>query len=359
MRAGKPEPRSGLARAAALQRRIRAGREPRLLPVALLARLLSIPYGLGARLKNVLFDLGVRRAAKVEVPVVSVGNLTTGGTGKTPLVELLARSAVQAGMRPAILTRGYRRSGEAEGDEVRLYRRLLPSVDVVVDPDRVRGARAAREKGAGLLILDDGFQHRRLARGLDLVLADARDPFSSGRLLPFGMLREPARGLARAGALILTRCGRATQGEIDSACEEARALAPGITILLEDHLPDRLVDLEGASGPDLEELMGLPVLVFSGIADPTTLAETVGGLAADVLAVSDFGDHHPFSPADLEELQRDAVRVGAKMVVTTEKDLMRISGWQGEVPLYALRIRAGWVKDQDAKLLSALVGFDV
>lgn len=359
MRGGRLEPRTGLARAAALQRRLRSGKELRLVPVAMLARLLSIPYGLGARLKNALFDSGIKRATELPVPVISVGNLTTGGTGKTPVVELLARAADKAGRKPAILTRGYRRPGEAEGDEVRLYRRLLPTVDVVVDPDRVRGAATALRNGAGLLILDDGFQHRRLARTIDLVLADARDPFSSGQLLPFGMLREPACGLARATALVLTRCGRATQAEIDAAGEAARSLVPEIMILQEDHLPDLLVDLSGTPGPGLETLSGLPVLVFSGIADPHTLAESVDALSGDVLDLIDFGDHHPFSPSELEQLQQDAVRLGAKMVVTTEKDLMRINDWRGEVPLFGLRIRAGWVGEEDARRLSELVGFAV
>ncbi|MBI4878532.1 MAG: tetraacyldisaccharide 4'-kinase, partial [Planctomycetes bacterium] len=168
-----------------------------------LAALASLPYGLAVRLRNRAYDAGLLRARCAAAVVVSVGNLSVGGTGKTPLVAMLARAARAAGRTPAILLRGYRRGARraAESDEAALHARLAQGVLVVADPDRVRGAERALAAGADLLILDDGFQHRRLKRDLDLVLADARDPFAGGRLLPRGLLREPLSSLARAHAL--------------------------------------------------------------------------------------------------------------------------------------------------------------
>jgi len=337
---------------------MRDGAEAKLWPLAALARLLAMGYGLGARLKNALYDRRILKALEVPVPVVSVGNLTTGGTGKTPLVCLLAEAAQSAGRRPAILTRGYRRNAASggEGDEVRLYRRLLPEVAVVVDADRVRGARAAVRAGADLLLLDDGFQHRRLSRQVDLVLADARDPFSGGRLLPHGLLREPPGSLRRATALILTRAGRATPAELEAAKARALAEAPGLALLLEDHVPEGLFDHAGNPGPPLERLSNLPVLAFSGIGDPNALCESLLALRADVRRAIDFGDHHEFAPEELERLREDAVRSGAELLVTTEKDLMRIDRWEGAPALFALRIGARFPRPADLKRLLGLAG---
>ena len=352
------EARTGLARAAALQRRIQRGGEPKLWPIAVLVRLASVFYGLAARLKNRLFDWRLCRAHVVPAPVISVGNLTTGGTGKTPLVCLLAEAALEAGHRPAILTRGYRRPGVGirESDEVRLYRRLLPDVPVFVDADRVRGARDALSAGADLLLMDDGFQHRRLSRTVDLVLADARDPFSDGRLLPYGLLREPVSSLSRATVLILTRAGRASPAERAAAANWAQRAAPGLTILLECHRPESLRDLDGNPGPSLEGLRDRPVLAFSGIGDPVTLLESLEALGADVRRTVDFGDHHEYVPAELDRLEQDAARAEADLLVTTEKDLMRIDRWAGAKALFALRIQAEFPGGGDREHLLRLVG---
>ncbi len=311
------------------------------------------------RLRNGAYDAGLLRARRVAAQVISVGNLTLGGTGKTPLVALLARAARAAGRNPAILLRGYRRGARraAGSDEAALHARLTPGVSVVAEPDRVQGAARALAAGADLLILDDGFQHRRLARDVDLVLADARDPSAGGRLLPRGLLREPISSLARAHALILTRCERASAAEIEAGRRRALAVAPGLPVLCEAHRPRALVDAHGAADADLERLAGRRVLCFAGIADPTALCETVTGLGASVVKAVDFGDHHEFSPADLARLEREAEECEAAIALTTEKDLMRIDRWGGAVPLLALRVEAELLEPEGAALLGRLVGF--
>lgn len=352
------EARTGLARLAALSRKLRSRSTSRFHPLVLFAGLLSLPYGLITWSRNALYAAGLLRSHSVGVRVISVGNLTTGGTGKTPVVAMLARAAAGEGCRPAILTRGYRRGGsdELESDEVSLYRRLVPEVPVVVDADRVRGARAAIRAGADLILLDDGFQHRRLRRDVDLVLLDSRDPFGGDHHLPLGMLREWPSGLRRASAALFTRHGRATGEEQAAAARRVAELAPDLPQVREDHRPVSLVKPDGQPGPPLDELAGQQVLVFSGIGDPHTLTESVASLGADVVGAMDFGDHHVFAAADLARIAVDARSVGADRVITTEKDLMRIADWRGPSELLALRIEATLCDAESAEVLGGLLG---
>jgi tetraacyldisaccharide 4'-kinase len=169
-----------------------------------------------------------------------------------------------------------------------------------------------------------------------LVLCDARDPFAGRRLLPWGGLREPATGLRRASAVLLTRCGRAAGEQILAAERQVETVHPGLPVLRENHQPLSLVDAGG--GPALESLRGARVLAFSSIKDPTALAESLRALGALLVRVLDYGDHHEYRPDELAELEREAEAAGAALAVTTEKDLMRVPAWRGRVPLRALRI---------------------
>ncbi|MCA1685652.1 MAG: tetraacyldisaccharide 4'-kinase, partial [Planctomycetia bacterium] len=175
-------------------------------------RLASFGASLGVLLRNLGYDRGRLAVARAAVPVVSVGNLTLGGTGKTPMVEWVARWYRRRGVRVAILSRGYRRDGSGGvNDEAMVLEENLPDVPHLQDPDRVKIAGVAVEElGSELLVLDDGFQHRRLARDLDLVLLDALEPFGLGRLFPRGLLREPVRSLRRADLVVLTRADLVT-----------------------------------------------------------------------------------------------------------------------------------------------------
>ena len=225
--------------------------------------LLRLPSALVAgltRLRAAGYERGWLARVAVPAPVISVGNLTAGGTGKTPFVAFLALSLGARGRRIGILSRGYgapRGEARRENDEARWYRENLPGVELVQDPDRVRGAEELVERGVDVILLDDGFQHRRLARDLDLVLVDASRPWGlpppngGGEpvqaCLPRGLLREPPRALARADALVITRAAQVAKRELDALRAELERVAPGRAHLCGVHRPARLRAPDGSA----------------------------------------------------------------------------------------------------------------
>jgi tetraacyldisaccharide 4'-kinase len=330
-------------------------------PAAMLARaglaLGSIGYGVGASLRNRRFDRGedVHRAG---VPVVSVGNLTLGGTGKTPMVEWLARWYRARDVRVCLLSRGYGRT-DAVNDEALVLEENLPDVPHLQDRDRVRLARiAVDELESELLILDDGFQHRRLARDLDVVLLDALDPFGLGRLFPRGLLREPVSSLKRVGVVVVSRADLVPAERRLAIRDEVRRHAPTVPILEARHAPRDLIDGDGGSS-QLDGLAGRSVAAFCGIGNPEGFRRTLDGLGCRVVELRAFPDHHPYSAEDVSDLTRWADAAGAELVLTTQKDLvkLRVSNL-GDAPLRALRIGldilgdARPLEDQLARLLS-------
>jgi tetraacyldisaccharide 4'-kinase len=278
----------------------------------------------------------VVRPVKLEVPVISVGNLTVGGAGKTPVTLELAQRLSASGRRPAVLSRGYgRRSreplevfpetpAEIAGDEPVLLARR--GCTVFVGPRRAELARSAMRRGADVLLLDDGLQHHALARDLDVIVADASNPFGNGRLLPAGPLREPASALRRVrrGLVWLTRCDQP---------RDARTAALG-----------GFPSVESAYSAQAE-LRGKRVFLFAGIARPERFAQTVRALGAEIAGTRWFPDHHFFSPRELLE-----VRTAGALPVTTEKDLARIPRPEGIV---AVRLAMRVLRGEDA-LRSAL-----
>lgn len=270
----------------------------------------SLAYGAVATVRNRLFDAGLLTSHRLEgARVISVGNLVAGGSGKTPLVIFLAQWALAAGHRVAVLTRGHGRLGRTPvrfdanavppepevGDEPRLIARKAPGVVIYVDGDRVRSARQARADGCDLLLLDDGFQHRRLARDVDVLVhvAGARRA-----VLPLGPLREPATGARRASVVWNGPSTADPAGDVV------------------------VTAVRGARGP--VSLVGAPVLVLAGIARPSRFVETVRRLGADVRATQSFPDHHRFSARELARVEAKAKALGAT-VVTTEKDAERLT----------------------------------
>ncbi|MBL8766051.1 MAG: tetraacyldisaccharide 4'-kinase [Planctomycetes bacterium] len=321
-------------------------------------RVLSLPHAAALRIHHAAFDSGWRKPQRAPLRVVCVGNLTAGGTGKTPIVAWLAREALALGKRPAIVLRGYRR-GASDGvgsDEAQLYARIVPNVPVLVDADRVRAAHAAHALGADVVLLDDGFQHRRLHRDVDLVLLDARDPFGGGAVLPRGFLREPERGLARAHIVVLTRCDRVDAAGLADVERRVRDLAPRATIVHEVHAPTGLVGLDGAWIADVAALRGQRVTCVSGIGDPTTLSETVTRLGATVVRALDFGDHHEFTAEQLAEVARERDADGTRWCVTTEKDAMRMRSIPSDLPVVALRIEPRFGDESEVAALRATIG---
>jgi tetraacyldisaccharide 4'-kinase len=299
--------------------------------------LLSLPYGLVVRGRNLLFDRGWKRVERAGVPVVSVGNLTVGGTGKTPTVEYLARFYRRQERQVAILSRGYG-ADQGRNDEAMVLEDNLPDVPHLQGADRVALARiAVEELESEILILDDGFQHRRLHRDRDLVLIDATNPWGYGRLLPRGLLREPRAALRRAHLVLLTRCDQAA--DLDQLGAEVAALAPGIPVAQSVHAPQRLVNGGGTEG-DLGLARGRPVAAFCGLGNPAAFRRTAEKLGGDVVLWETFPDHHPYGRADVERLQRWAAALPPDgLVLTTQKDLVKLRVDElGGRPLWAVAI---------------------
>lgn len=303
-------------------------------PLAAMARaflsVLALFYRLAVALRNAAFDLGLRRASRVACPVFSVGNLTAGGTGKTPLVEYLGRALLARGKKVAILSRGYRGRGAPLGrnDEALLLAENLPEAAQIQDPDRVRGARAALASGADCILLDDGFQHRRIARDLDVVLVDATNPWGYGRLLPRGLLREPRAALARARIVAITRADLVSGERLAALRAEIEARAPRATIAEVVEEPLALARIGPTSEPPLEPawLAGRTVFAFSGIGNPAAFHARLERLGARVCGRRSFPDHHAYAEEDLLRVVEAARGAGAEAIVCTQKDAVKIAG---------------------------------
>ena len=330
-------------------------------PLAALARAglrgASWPYGLGVRFRNRQYDRGRRTIHRVAVPVVSVGNLTLGGTGKTPCVEYVARFYRELGVPVAIVSRGYG-SDRGRNDEAMVLEENLPDVPHLQDPDRVAAAlMAVEELESELLVLDDAFQHRRLHRDLDVVLIDATMPPARDYLFPRGTLREPAVGLRRAGAILLTRCDQVPPPEVDAIRGWLTERFPNTPVATSEHRPVELIR-EGDPGGEGEPrgvsprvvIHGKPVAGFCGIGNPPAFRRTLEALGANVVAFRAFPDHHPYSRADVDDLRTWANGLPANAVIaTTQKDWvkLRTPDLAGR-PLWAVRIGLGFRDGQDA-----------
>lgn len=304
--------------------------------LAPLLRLLSFPYAAAVGLRNRLYDRGILAAERLPVPVLSVGNLTVGGTGKTPTVILLANLLRQRGRRPAVLSRGYGgkapgpvsvvsdgqrllRGWPEAGDEPVLIARSVPGIPVLAGPQRGLTGRVALERfGADCLILDDALQHRALHRDLEIVLLDAARPFGNGFLLPRGPLREPPAALKRADLLIRTG------GEQEAPPLPTDAALPAFRGV---HRPQCLVAADTGRTLPLDRLRGAKVAAFAGLGRPGAFRRSLTDLGADVVAFRAFADHHPYSAADAEALGRFAREADASLMVTTEKDAVRLAAF--------------------------------
>jgi tetraacyldisaccharide 4'-kinase len=279
---------------------------------------------------------GWLRSSRLSVPVISVGNLTFGGTGKTPTVIALVRDLVRRGRHPAVLTRGYGRTVtepvvligpeptatvRVVGDEPLELAARLPGVPVVVDADRVRGGVEALTRGADILVLDDGFQHLRLDRDLDLLLVDAGDPWGGGRMPPRGRLREPISGLARADAVLVTKVPQDPEPILTEVQRVVAEHVPEIPVLAARLEPTAVRRPEGAAGPEV--LAGERVLAVAGLGRPEGFAELLRRAGAEVVETRWFADHHEFTAAEVEAVVTEATALDA-VVVTTAKDAVKM-----------------------------------
>ncbi|MEM6468917.1 MAG: tetraacyldisaccharide 4'-kinase [Planctomycetota bacterium] len=304
----------------------------------------SIPYRTGVRHRNKKFDRG-DGVHRVDVPVISVGNLTTGGTGKTPVVAYLARWFRDRGVRVAIVSRGYGRGDAAENDEAAELHQRLPDVPHLQDPDRVRSAEIAIEElDSQLILMDDGFQHRRLHRDLDIVLVDATCPFGYGHLLPRGLLREPMKNLSRADVAIVTRSDLVDRSKLQSLESRLSRLArpkEEFPIARCQHQPTSLLKFPHQTEA-VESLYGKRVLLISGIGNPSAFEQTVEKLQIDVIDHYILADHASVNREVIDSIGRwRASFDDVDAFVCTQKDLVkfRVDQLHG-IPFFCLVIEA-------------------
>ncbi len=310
-------------------------------------------YCAGLLLRDLAFRLGIFRTYRLPVTVISVGNITLGGTGKSPTTVNIASVIRSKGRRPAIVSRGYGRTNEKSvavvsdgvsgsvlgpdlaGDEPAMMAARLPDVPVVVGSDRYRaGMQVVERFHPDVIILDDGFQHRRLRRDLNIVLIDASDPFGNFRLFPAGILREPQKALQRADLVLVTRAD--SMPSLEGLKQDIRrhTAAP---IMTARYVPKDLVDITTGETRPPTALRGTRVFAFAGIARPDAFFQLLRSLGGQVMAVREYPDHYRYSRTDLAGVYPGAVDSNAVMIVTTEKDAVRLRDMAPE-GIWALRV---------------------
>ncbi|MDE3057953.1 MAG: tetraacyldisaccharide 4'-kinase [Bacteroidota bacterium] len=334
---------------------------------------LSWLYGIGVGIRNFFFDAGLFRIRRVKAVVISVGNISAGGTGKTPIVAMLAQQFVERRRNVAIVSRGYKRvsrglvevsdgttikaSVEEAGDEPLQIARGVPSVAVVVDERRVRGAQYASEKfGAELILLDDGFQHRHLHRDCDLIVLDAsQSPFETA-LLPAGNRREQLGSLKRADAVVITRA--ASEASVDDIRTKIRRFGDA-EIFTCSFQTNTIRDAKERTVIGNEIAKQKRILAFCGIGNPKSFRKSLEENRMNVLAVREFPDHHRYSPVEINALQEEMKRSEAEVLLTTEKDAVRLSNKDigFDAPLWFLEMKAKINEEEKWKaFISSVIG---
>jgi tetraacyldisaccharide 4'-kinase len=318
----------------------------------------AMGYTFAVRLRNILYSKGWLKAHHVDATVICIGNITTGGTGKTPLVvwvcnQIISNPKSQISNFPcAILTRGYKATKDPRlktqdySDEIAILAEDCPEAEVVINPDRVIGAnRAINEFGAKVLIMDDGFQHRRLARDLDIVTIDATQPFGYDKMLPAGLLREPIPSLKRAGAVVITRCDQIAEMDLNALENRLRAVQPDIIVARSIHAPIRVqyigrpvipakagIQKKGESvdscfrrNDNLEQLNRKKVFAFCGIGNPEAFLTTLRNLGCELIGSKTYDDHYHYTTQCLTDIYNQTEHLGADLILTTQKDWTKIS----------------------------------
>lgn len=312
-------------------------------------KILSWLFGALVQLRLLLFKHRIMRASTLGCQVISVGNVTVGGTGKTPIVETFARSLQQKGRRVAVLSRGYKSrktplwqkllhrkerlprvvsdgkrlllNSDLAGDEPYMLASNLPDVVVLVDKDRVKSGKYAIKKfGCDTLVLDDGFQYLKLQHRLDIVLVDYTNPFGYNRVLPRGLLREPRRNLKRAGFIFITKCPPEGAPELK---QQLRELNPTAEISECRHSTKYLENLYTRERVALRFLAGRKIAAVSGIAVPQSFENGLAGLGAQIVHSARYADHHRYTQQEIIETINCSAEAGAEMIITTEKDAVR------------------------------------
>jgi tetraacyldisaccharide 4'-kinase len=301
----------------------------------------AIGYSLAVRLRNFLYSKGMLKVHHVEAAVICVGNITVGGTGKTPLVVWLCNQITQnpklkmQDCKYAILTRGYKARAQQNKDfedEIAILADSCRNTKVIISPDRVAGAIEAVDKyTAKVLIMDDGFQHRRLARDLDIVTIDATQPFGYGKLLPAGLLREPVSSLDRARAVVITRCNQVSEAKLSELEQKLQAIDPDIIIAKSIHAPAYVKSRDNKE-IGIECLKSKHVFAFCGIGNPDAFFYTIKDIGAELVGSKAYDDHYHYTDACLEDISEQAKKSGADIILTTQKDWTKfISNFKSQI----------------------------
>ena len=326
-------------------------------------------YSLAVRLRNFLYSAGWLKAHRADAVVISIGNITVGGTGKTPLVVWLCKQIISdsrfkiSNCRCAILTRGYkaakdsrRKTQDTRGktqdyrDEPAILAESCPEVNVIVNPDRVAGAAEAINKfGAKVLIMDDGFQHRRLVRDLDIITIDGTQPVGYGKMLPAGLLREPITSLKRAGAVVITRCDQVTETELSEIEKKLSAINPNMIIARSIHSPAYVKSTDNKE-ISLDNLKDKKIFTFCGIGNPDSFLNTIKTLNCDLAGEKFYNDHHHYTKDCLADIYEQAECLKADLILTTQKDwtkINRLTLVKKDIPLGYIGIEIKFLAGED------------
>ncbi len=317
-------------------------------------------YSIAVQARNFLYSAGWLKAHRADAAVISIGNITVGGTGKTPLViwlckEIISDSKFQiSNSQCAILTRGYKsRAQETEDyrDEPAILTESCPEVKVIVNPDRVAGAGEAISKfGANTLIMDDGFQHRRLVRDLDIITIDATRPFGYGKMLPAGLLREPIASLKRADAVVITRCDQVTETELSEIEKKLSAIInPNIIIARSIHSPTYVQSADNQE-ISLEQLKDKKIFAFCGIGNPDAFLNTIKTTGSELVGSKVYNDHHHYTDDCLTDIYEQAGVLKADLILTTQKDwtkIKRLALVKKDIPLAYIGIEIKFLAGED------------
>lgn len=325
-------------------------------------------YAAAMLLRNKLYDSGFRKVSRLDRPVISVGNITAGGTGKTPIVCWIAERLRDEGRQVAILARGYKAAPGQLADEMQMLDRSLNHaaarpVFLRAHPDRVSAGQSLLKEHPkiDLLLLDDGFQHRRLARDFDLVLISAARPFGFDHVIPRGLLREPLRGLRRADAIVLTHADQISAGELSRIESQLRRYSQGKPICRAVHAQTGLRSPRCPSfGPEdrsIDLLSRRPFFAFCGIGSPDVFDSQLKRFGKEYVGHRWFPDHHRYTPGDLLALRTQAKSDGAEFLVTTEKDWVKIAQLpesQGAPEILRINMQVRFLDGSDTRLLAQL-----